>query len=118
MDTTQDREGMRRMAELLKNGARMLDKACPQCGSPLFRLKTGEIRCARCDQRVVIVGENEPDTHVVRPLLWEQLQGTILSKLDYVNRRIMEEDDPEEIRRLVSTTAALLDVYDKLRKTA
>ncbi|MCW3978334.1 MAG: hypothetical protein NWF12_01175, partial [Candidatus Bathyarchaeota archaeon] len=26
------------MAELLRSGARMLDKSCPECGSPLFQL--------------------------------------------------------------------------------
>lgn len=108
---------MKRMAELLKNGARMLDKTCPQCDSPLFQLKSGEIRCAKCDKRVIIVGEHEPETPVVRALLWEEFEGTLLSKLDYINKRMREEQDPGEIRVLVNTAAALLEVYDRLKKT-
>lgn len=117
MSAAQDAEGMKRMAQLLKDGAKMLDKNCPQCGSPLFQLKTGEIRCAKCDKRVVIVGENEPESPIVRTLLWEEVEGTLLAKLDYVNRRIQNEQDPEEIRRLVNTVAAILEVYDRLKKS-
>ena len=38
-------EVLKRMSDLLRSGATMLDQSCPLCGSPLFKLKTGEIVC-------------------------------------------------------------------------
>ncbi|RLG83278.1 MAG: hypothetical protein DRO18_08050 [Thermoprotei archaeon] len=43
MSTKPSREELiRKMTELLRSGAIMLDQACPLCGSPLFRLRSGE----------------------------------------------------------------------------
>jgi len=36
---------VRKMANLMMQGAVMLDKTCPLDGLPLFRLRTGEIVC-------------------------------------------------------------------------
>jgi len=36
---------IKRMTELLRGGATMLGEHCPLCGSPLFRLRSGEIVC-------------------------------------------------------------------------
>jgi len=38
-------EALRKMTELLRGGATMLAETCPLCGSPLFRLRSGEIVC-------------------------------------------------------------------------
>ena len=58
MRATSD-DSMKQMAELLRSGAKMLSQSCPECGSPLFQLKSGEIWCANCQRRVVIVSEGE-----------------------------------------------------------
>ena len=50
---------MKQMAELLRSGATMLSNSCPECGSPLFMLKSGDIVCANCQRRVMIVTEEE-----------------------------------------------------------
>ena len=52
---------VKRMAQLLKSGATMLERVCPQCNVPLFRLKSGEIICPSCGQRFVIVQSEEEE---------------------------------------------------------
>ena len=39
---------MKGMADLLRKGATMLSRSCPECGTPLFQLKSGDIVCANC----------------------------------------------------------------------
>jgi len=51
-------EATKRMVALLQRGAAMLSEACPACGLPLFRLKSGEVVCP-VHGRVVIVSSDE-----------------------------------------------------------
>lgn len=111
-----ERTKMKKMAELLKSGAKMLDKTCPQCGTPLFQLKSGEIYCANCDKRVIIVKEGEREGPVVKPLLWEELEDTLLVKLRETNDRMRSEEDPDELQRLVRLVSSLLETFENLKK--
>ncbi len=58
MDANKD-ENIRRMAEFLRQGATMLDKSCPVCSNPLFRLKNTEIYCPSCEKKVLIAKGDE-----------------------------------------------------------
>lgn len=110
------KEGMRRMADLLGRGASMLDKACPVCSAPLFQLPNGEIWCVNCDKRVVIVKEGEREGPVLKPLLWEELEDTLLMKMREMNTRMRMEEDPEELQRLIHLISSLLEAFENLKK--
>ncbi|WP_457558294.1 Sjogren's syndrome/scleroderma autoantigen 1 family protein [Candidatus Harpocratesius sp.] len=45
-------KSVKKMANLLRNGATMLDKYCPKCKSILFRLQNNEIFCPNCNQEI------------------------------------------------------------------
>ena len=101
------------MADLLRQGATMLDKACPACSAPLFQLPNGEIWCVNCDKRVVILKEGEREGPLLKPLLWEELEDTLLVKLREVNSKMRKEDDPEELQRLIRLISSLLEAFEK-----
>ncbi|MBO3802304.1 MAG: hypothetical protein JTT11_00275 [Candidatus Brockarchaeota archaeon] len=52
---------VKKMAEALKAGATMLAEPCPNCSSPLFRFKSGEVRCVSCEAVAKAAGEGELD---------------------------------------------------------
>jgi UPF0148 protein len=56
-------DAMKRMVQLLQQGAVMLAETCPICGLPLFRLKSGEVVCP-VHGRVVIVSSDEEEREV------------------------------------------------------
>ena len=103
---------MREMAEMLRKGAKMLSMSCPECGTPLFQLKTGEIFCPHEKREVKIVKEGEtPET-----LRQEAtLEHTIQSKLVLLQTRLESAKEPAEIRELAQTINALLDTLSRLR---
>ena len=109
-------EGMREMAELLRSGAKMLSYNCPECSSPLFQLKSGEIWCARCQKRVVIVAEDEDESAATRELLWDSLERTLVEKLSSVNSLLSAEDEPAKMRELAEVVSVLLASVDRLRR--
>ena len=83
------RDAIRRMAELLKSGATMLSTVCPNCKSPLYRLKTGEVICPNCDQRYYIVSEGERESDVLVEASLDQLERRVLEIISSISRGIM-----------------------------
>ncbi len=106
-------EGMRGMAELLRSGATMLDRSCPECGSPLFRLRSGEIWCAKCGKRVLIVSSEKDEP---REALWDSTENVLVSKISSVERMLEAEEDPSVIRSLADTLSVLLGALERLKR--
>lgn len=104
------------MADLLRQGATLTELSCPACASPLFKLKSGELWCAKCHKRVVIVREGETPEEATRPIVMSSLESTVLDKIREVETRIKEEKDPAQLERLSSSLASLLENLDKIRK--
>jgi UPF0148 protein len=105
--TEKDNTSVRKMAELLRRGATMLADACPQCGSPLF--KVGEdIYCATCDRRIVYAdSDEEVETQAVMTLLPE-LRETLITKLKALNELVDSETDIESLTKLANLMVLLL----------
>ncbi len=103
---------MREMAEMLRQGAKMLSMSCPQCGTPLFQLKTGEIFCPHEKREVKIVKDGESPETMKQEATLEQ---TIQDKLILLQKRLDESTDPMEIREIAQTINSLLDTLSRLR---
>lgn len=104
------------MADLLKSGAVLTDLSCPVCASPLFRLKSGEIWCAQCQKKVIVVKEEEEAREIETLTTLSQAETTITMKIWEINERLRVEDDPEEIRKLSLVMSVLLDNLEKIKK--
>jgi UPF0148 protein len=106
MDNKDD-TSVKKMAELLRRGATMLADACPQCGSPLFKV-SDDIYCVRCDRRVVYAdSDEEVETQAVRTLIPE-LRTTLIAKLNALNELVESESDIEALTKLANLMVLLL----------
>ena len=105
------------MANLLRQGAILTDLACPACCSPLFRLKNGELWCEKCQKKVIVVKQGEEETKAASSLAMENLEATLLAKIETIQNKIANEERPEELQRLNVVLAGLLDNLEKIRKT-
>lgn len=104
------------MAEMLRSGAKMLSYNCPECGSPLFQLKSGEIWCASCKRRVVIVPESMDESAADKELLWESLERTLVGKVSSLNKMLSAEVDTMKVRELSEVISSLLVSLERLRR--
>jgi UPF0148 protein len=104
------------MADMLRQGATLTDMSCPACASPLFKLRNGEILCAKCQKRVIIVKEGETPTEATKPIVLSQLESTILAKIQEIEKRLKEETDPSQLEKLTATLSQLLENLEKIRK--
>lgn len=108
-------EDLKKMAEILKSGATMLQEACPQCLSPLFKLASGEIYCARCDRRVVIVKGEEAAPQAAQPATLSSLEKTILKKLSDIEDQINRGKDSRELQPIVTLIIGYLDILQRIK---
>ena len=107
---------LKRMAELLRQGSTLTELACPACGSPLFRLKSGDLWCGRCEKKVIVVKEGEDETKATGSIALDSLEATVISKVQKVQNRIEHEENPEELQKLNAVLSGLLENLEKIRK--
>ena len=96
-----ERSQLKRMADSLKSGATMLPEHCPACNSPLFKIRD-EVWCLKCNKRVVIVKEGEPEPNLVGLGILSNVEDIILTKLRENSEQVKNEKDPDKLRELAS----------------
>lgn len=109
-------DNVKAMADLLRQGATLTELSCPACSSPIFKMKSGDLWCAKCQKRVVVMKEGETPLEVSSPITLTALESTILLKIQEVERKIKEETDVERLNRLGATLSTLLENLEKVRK--
>jgi UPF0148 protein len=104
------------MVNLLRQGATLTDLSCPACASPIFKLRNGQLWCAKCQKRVVIVKEGESTERVTAPILISKLEATVLAKIQEIEGKIQRENDPDQLQKLSSILSTLLQNLERIRK--
>jgi len=111
-----DSKDIKAMTDLLRQGATLTELSCPACSLPLFKLRSGDLWCARCQKRVVVVKEGESSIEATSPMLLTSLESTILAKIQEIDGKIREEKDPEKLRGLGALLSTLLENLEKIRR--
>jgi len=106
---------VKKMAELLKSGATMLQETCPQCGTPLFR-KGNETFCPKCNRPVVIIQTAEDESRLLADRTLESTEQTLLGKIHEVNLAIKTETDPEKLAAYGNALTSWLGAIEKIRR--
>ncbi|MEM2098990.1 MAG: Sjogren's syndrome/scleroderma autoantigen 1 family protein [Candidatus Bathyarchaeia archaeon] len=106
---------IKRMADLLRQGATLTELACPACASPLFRLKNGVLWCVRCEKKVVVVKEGD-EVQETADTAMSKLEATLLTKIQDLQSKIQQTDNVDELQKLSTALSELLDSLDKIRK--
>ena len=113
---TNDDKHVKRMADLLFQGATLTDLSCPVCSSPLLRLKDGTLWCEKDEKRVIVVKEGEEPPKTTSDAGLETLEATLLAKVQDVQGKIQRTENMDELQKLTSALSELLDTLDKVRR--
>jgi UPF0148 protein len=112
-----EEQTIKRMADLLRQGLTLTELACPACASPLFRLKSGELWCAKCEKKVIVVKDEAEMAKITSAAALENLENTLLAKIQEVQSKMQQETNVEELQKLGATLSGLLESLEKIRKT-
>jgi UPF0148 protein len=107
---------IKRMADLLVQGATLTDLSCPVCASPLFRLRDGTLWCAQDEKKVVVVKEGEEAPKPTSDNTYDKLEATLLSKIQDLEIKIAKTDDADELQKLSNALSNLLGSLEKIQK--
>lgn len=107
---------IRRMADLLRRGATLTELACPACASPLFRLKSGDLWCVKCEKKVIVVKEGEEPAKIMGSMVLNNLEATLLGKIQEIQSKMEHEENVEELQKLGTALSGLLENLEKIRK--
>lgn len=91
----------------------MLSDICPECGSPLFRVK-GDIFCAKCNKPVVYAKAAGLQTALSPNLLLDSVEQTITMKISETNELLKLEKDPERLSAYSNLVFGWLSMLEKL----
>lgn len=111
---TEDKH-IKRMADLLRQGATLTDLSCPACASPLFRLKDGTLWCAKDEKKVIVVKEGE-EPEKASNMAYEKLEVTLLAKVQDIQNKIQNTDNVEELQKLSNALSELLGNLEKIKR--
>ena len=106
---------VKKMADLLKSGASMLQETCPQCGTPLFRRGT-ETFCSKCNRPVVIIRNAEEESRLATDQILESTEQTLLAKIQQLNVILKSETDPSRLLTYGRALKAWLEAIDNIRR--
>jgi UPF0148 protein len=115
MQEKADDKPIKRMADLLRQGATLTDLSCPACASPLFRLKDGTLWCAKDEKKVIIVKEGE-EQEKASSAAYDKLETTLLAKVQSIQDKIQNTEDVEELQKLSLALSELLGNLEKVKK--
>lgn len=117
MEEKKDNTSIKRMADLLTQGATLTDLSCPVCSSPLFRLKDGTLWCGQDEKKVIIVKEGEEPPKPPAPVnqAYSKLEATLMAKVDDIQKKIEKTDDVDELQKLTSALSELLNSLEKVK---
>jgi UPF0148 protein len=117
MQESTDKSPIKRMANLLRQGATLTDLSCPVCSSPLFRLNDGALWCAKDEKKVIIVKEGqEPPKPAVSNTAYDTLEVTLLAKISDIEAKIKKTQDIDELQKLTQALTELLNSLEKVKK--
>ena len=112
------------MANLLHQGATMLDEYCTKCGKILFRLRTGKIFCPSCESELVSdkrYDENDIKEEIKKPknfMYSEEIQEIYLNSIDIL-KKLMENleniDDPIIFEKKIQNIILFIQLIQKIK---
>ncbi len=127
-------EDYKKMAELLRKGATMLNLACPACNSPLFKYKTDDVFCPVCNKKVVVVKEGEEistngakastikssSSDSIKKIslneIYNRLENILIDKIKWIMRKIENEEQIKNLKSYSITILNFLHSIEKLNK--
>ena len=104
------------MADLLRQGLTLTELACPHCSSPLVRRKNGDLWCARCEKKVIVLKEGEDPQKITSFVILENLETALLTKAQELQKKVQNEETTEELLSLIRLISELMETIAKIRK--
>jgi uncharacterized Zn finger protein (UPF0148 family) len=124
-------DNIRKMADLLRSGNTMLNKACPVCNNPIFRNRNKENFCPTCNRNVLIVNDNSPQDEILKERetinnikdkdlsknqteLFTRLKLVLYENIDQITQNLKSTNQIQDIEAYSRILINYLDILSKI----
>jgi UPF0148 protein len=115
----QDKDDLliKKMAKLLKEGATMLDKSCPKCGTLIYRLPNKKIICPSCNSEIIIQKEKKKTSTPVISSKddFSGILKTLYTKIVALNQQLEQQYDVYQVEKLLQIINQAVQLYEKIQ---
>jgi len=108
-------EDVKRMADLLRSGATMLQVTCPVCATPLFK-RGKDTFCAKCNRPVAILESAEEEVRFAGQQVLDGLEQVVLGKIAEFDVAIKNERNLAPLRELGEAINTYLSALEQIRR--
>ena len=119
-------EGIKAIADALRAGGTLLNKACPVCDSPLIKIND-KVYCKVCEKEVIIYQDEKELPAAIRkeikkkvsPTISEEdskVEKTLKEKIEKLRGQLEESDDPDEIIKLTNAIDKMVSTLKKMKE--
>ncbi|MCS7099454.1 MAG: Sjogren's syndrome/scleroderma autoantigen 1 family protein [Sulfolobales archaeon] len=115
MVTKRDEVVIKKMSELLRSGAVMLDLACPLCSAPLFKLKSGEVVCPTHGV-VRVVKTDAEAVEIQSQAVLDRVQALAADRISAIANSLGLESSEDAERELLDQLERWLDILERVRR--
>jgi UPF0148 protein len=114
-DATKEESGIQKAVELMRQGATMLNEACPECSGPLFQLKD-DILCPECRKKVIIVQSDAEVQEIEKDAILAELDLAVSTQIEKLLKRLDAETDSDELMGIGRLIILWLEALEKLKR--
>jgi UPF0148 protein len=100
-----DDEKTKKAAELLLQGATMLQISCPQCNDPIYRNRDGQMFCVNCQSLIVYERDSKKEENLQQTKI--DTNDPIQAKIQKLAIQLDQEQDPDKIVAIAETIKKL-----------
>ena len=104
-----EEKDVKKMAELLLAGGKMLSKHCQICKSPLFEFK-GKIICPIHEEKIMA----KPEARKLE-MPHAEIERILNEKLTSLAEELKEEKEKDEMNKILNLMKSILDLLEKLK---
>ena len=119
------KEDAKKMADLLRSGHTMLNRACPICKNPIFRSKDGLDFCPICNRKVIFVNNNTNQELIkdkvkkqtlsknkISPI--QEMRDIILGKIETITQKLKNETQIDLIEKYSNILLNFSKILNKI----
>ncbi|AFH42832.1 hypothetical protein IOK49_06010 [Fervidicoccus fontis] len=106
---------VKKSAELLRQGATMLSLTCPICGSPLFKLKNGDIVCP-IHGKVIIARDEREVKEKLSVNIYDSIIEIAYKRLKELSKKIIDSEDMENESKIADLLYKWMNIIEKAKR--
>jgi len=115
LENKEEKDKIRNMADLLRQGYTMTSDVCPSCNSPLF-LKNDLLFCPMCNKKVIKIKDDREAISIIQDGMLSNLNHVVDKKIEELTKLIDKEKDIDTLNSYFRLLIVYLEAIERIKR--